>query len=135
MKLLGIDYGEKRIGVATSAMGMSTPLCTLVNNTSLINEFKKIITEQRTQKIVIGLPLYKDGTESPNCPIIREFGAKLEAEFNIPVVFHNELLTSWEAEEYIKQTKHIKDPKKIKDMIDKVAASMLLQSYGNEKNN
>ena len=131
MKLLGIDYGEKRIGLATSTteFGVSTPLCVLVNNIDTLNQIKKIATENRVGKIVIGLPLLKDGSESDICKKVRDFAKKVEEAINIPVVLQNEHLTSWEAEQYIKETMRIKEPSKIKDMIDKVSASMILNTY------
>ena len=134
MKLLGLDYGEKRIGVATgTSSGFSTPLCVVVNNAGALSAIIKIISEQRVNKVVLGLPLHKDGTENANCVVIRELGARIERESGVSVDYHNELLSSWEAEEYIKEHMGVKNRDRIKEMLDKVAASMILNDYVKEK--
>ena len=131
MTLLGIDYGGKRIGVATGNLGLkiSTPLTVIQNDASVIDRIKKIVTEYRVSKIVMGLPLYKDGNESPLSITVKGFGTMLQEQLGLEVVYQNELLSSNEAQIHIKENMNIRDPKKIKELIDKVAASMVLQEY------
>ena len=133
MKLLGIDYGTKRIGLATSSGIYSAPFDVIKNKgeTETLTRLLEIIAKEKVDAIVLGVPLNPRGGDTKMSILIREFGEKLQLASNLPLHFHNEILSSWEAEEYIKNTMGIKDPKKIAAIVDKVAASMLLQEYIN----
>jgi len=129
---LGIDYGAKRIGLATSTGIISTPLATIPNSSQSIKQIQDIIKTYNIDTIIIGLPLYKDGNESPMSLAVRDFGKNFEN-----VEYHNEIFTSREAEEHIRQNLGISNPKKIREIVDRVAASMILSSwlYGKKGNN
>jgi putative Holliday junction resolvase len=124
---IGIDYGRARIGVAISESGkIARPLCVVPNKgpRKTMAAFHNIMGSMRDilPHIVIGLPLVGDGREGTLCPEVREFGALLEAEFGVKPVYQNEFMTSRAAEEYIRAGSG-------KDLVDAVAAAMILQEY------
>jgi len=131
MTLLGIDFGERRIGIATgnAQFGITTPLVTIENDCGSPQKILDVINQYRISKIVMGLPLMRDGNKSFLCETIERYGKMLEEESGVPVVFHNEYLSSNEAETHIREKMKVKDAKKIKELIDKVAASMILEEY------
>ena len=133
MKLLCIDYGMKRIGLATSDISqtIATPLLTMPNkgDKNNIARLRDVCTQHKIGKIVIGLPLGADGVETQISAVVREFAKNLRAQLSLPVDFVNEHLSSWSAEEHIRQNLGITDHRKIKELVDKMAAAMLLQDY------
>ena len=129
-RLLGIDYGTRRIGLATSTMGISSPFSVLKNNgeEGNIRAISSIVTAEKIDGFVLGVPLNAQGQETPMSQSIRKFGQRLE-QLGLPVMYVNEMLSSWEAEEHIKNNLGITSPDKVAALVDKVAASMLLQEY------
>jgi len=116
---LGIDFGKARIGLAISETGqLARPLGVIKNKGDARNlaAIKEISTKHNIKYIVCGLPLHADGKETDICKEIRRFGDKLGA------VYHNERYSSLEAQEYIRE-------RKLKELVDAVAATMILQSY------
>jgi len=121
MKLMGIDYGSKRIGIALSDDGgeMAFPKEVLLNDKKLQQNLEKIILENGVEKIILGESL--DFQNKPNL-IMKEvipFKEVLEEKFKLPVFFEPEFMTSQEAV-------HIQGEKK---SIDASAAAIILQSF------
>jgi len=118
VKLLGIDYGLKRIGLATAVAGVASPFLTIENRGEKKNlsRLLEIIKSERIEKIVVG-----DG--------FREFGELLGEVSGLEVVFVDERLSSWEAEEHIRNNLGIIKREKVKELIDKMAAVMILNNY------
>ena len=92
--------------------------------------FATLIQEKNVDLVVFGLPLKTDGSESEMCLTVRDFAEKLSKTANVKVVFQDERLTSYEAEELLKEAK-IKWEKR-KELLDKISAQIILQNYMDE---
>jgi len=134
MKILSIDYGDKRIGLAISDKnGKLASRFLMLENKSLkksIVEIKKIITEKNIQKIIVGIPIGLRG-ESAQTKNIKEFSVKLSENISIPIIGMNEVFTSKMAEENLRKAGVKKED--IKKIIDQEAARIILQDYLNRK--
>ena len=132
MRYLAIDYGDKRTGLALCDQGetISSPLKTLKTGKNLIDNIVAIIIEQDVAAVVIGLPLNMDETEGPVAKRVRGFGSKLKDSLDIPVYFHDERLSSFDAEQKLagRMTR-----KKKKARVDALAAAAILQSFLDSK--
>lgn len=131
MKILALDVGEKRVGIATSdALGVGVwPQKTFLRQGSE-NDFEKLaelIEEQEPQLIVVGLPLNMNGTEGPQAKKVRQFVTALQKKISVEVQYCDERLTSWEAESRLAE-KGIKGKKK-KEEVDSLAACLILEDY------
>lgn len=131
MKIMGIDFGLKRIGIALSdIMGfLASPYTTLYRTTmdEDLNFIKKIINENKVETVVFGLPLEMSGNSGVIVNFTKDFAERLKTLTGVKIVFVDERLSSIEAEEQLKLT--IKDWKKRKLLLDQVSASIILQSY------
>lgn len=130
-RIMGIDYGDARTGVAISDL-----LCMLAGTTYVIpsrntaKAFADIITlakENDVCEIVVGLPKNMDGTEGERAAICREFAAKLESESGIPVSMWDERRTTVEAHNILSE--HNYHGKKRKNTVDAVAATLILEGF------
>ena len=132
MRILSIDYGEKRIGLAVSdeKETLASRFLTLENKSlkNLVEEIKKIILEKKIEKIIIGVPVGFKG-ESGQTKMTRKFIGELKKNVDTPIVEINEVFTSKMAEENLREA-GVKDIKKI---IDQEAARIILESYLDEK--
>lgn len=135
MKILAIDFGKKRLGFALgdTLINSATPLRQIdrKNITQDIDYIKGLIDEYDVQKIVTGYPLNMDGTQSKITAEVEEFSAALQKKIAIPVDFIDERLTSFEAEELLKEYKP--DYKKRKKILDSISALVILRSYMERK--
>ncbi|MEW6088644.1 MAG: Holliday junction resolvase RuvX [bacterium] len=131
MRYLGIDYGEKRIGLAISdALGIIAGKLNTLENISWNNtvcELQKIINEHLVDKIIIGMPKNLKGEETKQTLKVKEFILFLKEKIKIPVCEWNEIFTSKEsANVLIKADVSRKNRKKF---IDQLAAVLILQGY------
>lgn len=98
MRYLGIDWGEKNIGIAVSdeEESISVPFTLLKGEDwdDLVNDIGNIIRRERISEIVIGIPLTLEGNESVKARQVRVFASNLEKYFNLPMHFEDERLTS-----------------------------------------
>lgn len=135
MKVMGLDFGKARIGIALSdIMGfLASPHSTLYRTTidNDIEYLKKIIQENDVKTIVVGLPLEMSGNKGTIAKDTEEFAKLLSDETKTEIVFVDERLSSVEAEEQLKLT--IKSWEKRKKLLDQVSASIILQSYLDSK--
>ena len=131
MKVMGVDYGNARTGVAVSDL-----LCSIVGSTTVIHsrnvektlsELCRIVEEQSVGEIVVGLPKNMDGTEGPRAQLCREFAERLSDVTDLPVKLWDERRTTVEAHNILSQ--HNYHGKKRKDTVDAVAASLILEGY------
>ena len=131
--ILGIDYGDKRVGVAIVADGVAVPrlLPTLQNDTSLLDQLKTIAEQRQIERIVVGLPRSLSGDETAQTKNVRSFAKELEAKLNLPVDFQDEALTSVGAEQTLKNGGGAYE----KSDIDSLAASQILLDYIGEPKN
>lgn len=130
-RILGIDYGGTRIGIAVSdPLGIiASEVCVLqnINNDEVLTNLKEIIDYYKISKIVLGLPLNMNDTEGFQAEIVREFGNLLTTTFNLEVIYVDERKSSVKAETILKELKV--DVKTIRKQSDKKAASIILQDY------
>jgi len=130
MRCLGIDYGRRRIGLALSdpTLLIATPLVIIENRgiKKTVLQIMDIIKENDIQQIVVGLPLHANGDESEMSREAKRFGEVFVA-LGFPVEYVDERFTSFEAESIIGNNRQSKK------IIDKVAASIILQIYLDER--
>ena len=131
MRIMGIDYGDARTGVAVSDL-----LCSIVGSTCVVpsrNTEKsmvaivKLARENDVGRIVVGLPKNMDGTEGPRAELCREFAEKLREATGLEVAMWDERRTTVEAHNILSQ--HNYHGKKRKNTVDAVAASLILEGY------
>lgn len=131
MRILGLDYGEKRIGVAVcDELGITAQgLPTLIrqNKKHDLEILSRWIQDYSIQKIVIGYPLRLDGSEGIQCEKVNRFARLLEKTFLLPVMKWPETLSTKEAEEILISSGV--GWRKRKEKVDQLAACLILQSY------
>jgi putative holliday junction resolvase len=133
--VLAFDFGEKRIGVAVgeTLLKVAHPLITIDSeiNDARFTQIAELIQEWRACLLVVGLPMHMDGdlNKVPHllAQLSKKFAQRLEGRFNLPVVMHDERLSSAEAEQNLAAA-GVKGRKQ-KAMLDAVAAQTILQSY------
>jgi putative Holliday junction resolvase len=132
MRLLALDYGTKRIGVAVSdelAFG-AYPLTTIHRSRLLTHDLQEILRiaqKEEVGAIVVGLPLNADGTQGSSAKNAASFAASLGKRTTLPIHLHDEFLTTAEAEEAMISMDVSR--KKRRETIDKAAAALILDSY------
>jgi len=131
MKILGIDYGEKRIGLALSDPSnmVARSLKVLKRNGTRrwLGEMKEIIEQNKIEKIVIGLPRNMNGSMGEKGKEVLAFVKVLEKVVNVPIVTWDERLTTVSAEKVLLQAELSR--KKRRDILDKLSACIILQNY------
>ncbi|HEY2740244.1 MAG TPA: Holliday junction resolvase RuvX [Thermoanaerobaculia bacterium] len=127
MRALGIDFGEKRIGLAVSEGSLAVPLCTLKrrDDRSALAEIAAIASREEISRLVVGEPLGLDGTRGPAAARAGRFAHRLAELTGLPLELVNESLTSVEAAERLRAAGV--DPRKHPERLDAVAAQILLQ--------
>lgn len=121
MRIIGIDYGEKRIGVAAAddRVPIALPIETIDATQDPVAQLQRVVQEQRAEAIIFGLPLSLSGAEGPQAQRIREVARELSERITTPIDFQDERLTTAQASRV-----QGKNPQK-----DAIAASILLQAY------
>lgn len=132
MRYLGLDLGTKTLGVAISdPLGLiANDLTVLRHNEEydkLILEVQKLVEEKKVQALVLGFPKNMNNTIGQRAQITLDFKEKLENTLHLPVYLQDERLTTRQAENLL--IKNDTSRKKRKKVIDKVAATIILQSY------
>ena len=131
MRVLAVDYGDARTGIA-----MSDLLCSIVGSTTVIHsrnpektlaEILRLVQENGVGEIVVGLPKNMNGTEGPRAELCREFAEKLRQATGLPVALWDERRTTVEAHNILSM--HDYHGKKRKNTVDAVAASLILEGY------
>lgn len=130
-RILGIDFGDKNIGLAVSdKLQMTAQPLALYRTKGRqedLNYFKKLSTEYEIEKIVIGLPLRMNGTLGTRVEKTKAFASWLEKSLNLPIVFWDERLTTQQAFRILKEQKT--RPQRKKTLKDQISASLILSSY------
>ena len=131
MKIMGIDYGDARTGVAISDL-----LCSIVGSTCVVPsrnrekavaDIVRLCKDNMVGEIVVGLPRNMDGTEGARAQLCREFAEVLKEATGLPVAMWDERRTTVEAHNILSQ--HNYHGKKRKETVDAVAASLILEGY------
>lgn len=128
-RILGIDHGDRRFGLALSDGLKLTarPLLVVEGEEGLRRELKTLLVREEVERIVLGLPVNMDGTLGPKAQQIQAFKEKLEKEWGIPVDLWDERLTTVQAEAALRSGGL--SPRERAARVDKVAAQILLQSF------
>lgn len=130
-RILGVDPGEKRIGLAVSdplgitAQGLPTILVTSIGET--IQKIGEAARRLEVVQMVIGLPLNMDGSEGEQAQKSRKLGQRLEADLGLPVIYWDERLTSLMAEAAMLEGDLSRTRRK--EESDRLAAQLILQNY------
>ncbi len=131
MRVLGLDYGSRRIGVAVcDELGMTAQgVGTVVrkNRDADLAAIAAFIERFGVERIVVGYPLRLDGSEGIQCEKVNRFIRRLEARFAIPIIRRDETLSTKEAEELLRETGVRRE--KRRGIVDRLAASIILQGY------
>ncbi|MCL2103085.1 MAG: Holliday junction resolvase RuvX [Syntrophorhabdaceae bacterium] len=129
-RLLGLDYGSRRIGVAFSdSLGLTAqPLPPIIRSgdSKDIKEIGRRAAELGITSIVLGLPLLMSGEEGPAAIRAREFGARIETNLNLPVMMWDERLTTVQSERHLIESNLSRERRK--ELRDSLSAMFLLQS-------
>ena len=130
-RIMGVDFGDARTGIAVSDL-----LCSLVGTTTVIHsrnmektivQICAMVKDSDVGEIVVGLPKNMDGTEGVRAELCREFAQKLKDATDLPVNMWDERRTTVEAHNILSQ--HNYHGKKRKETVDAVAASLILEGY------
>ena len=129
MRYLAVDHGEKRTGLAIcdKAETMACPLKVLTGQAELVRQIVKVVCEENIEAVVVGLPLNMDSTEGPRAKSVRDFGAELEKAIQVPVIYYDERLSSFDAEKKFAGLDLTR--KKKKKHLDAVAAASILEAF------
>ena len=132
-KIMALDYGDARTGVAISDLMCSIVGSTCVipsrNTEKAIADIVKLAKDNSVGRIVVGLPKNMDGTEGVRAELCREFAARIGEVTGLPVTMWDERRTTVEAHNILSQ--HNYHGKKRKNTVDAVAASLILEGYLN----
>ena len=133
-RILGVDYGERRIGLALSdPLGMlAHPLPTITRRRGKRppwTELVQLVAEREVESLVVGLPLDEEGDESEWTTEVRAFGEKLAERTSLPVHFVDERMTSARAERGLREAGASRAMREQKDLVDAAAAVIILQTH------
>lgn len=130
-RILAIDYGLKRTGIAvTDELQIIASGLTTVDTKTLLSFLKDYTTEEKVELFLVGEPKQMDNTASESEALIRPFIAKLEKEIpNIPIIRVDERFTSKMAFQTMIDSGLKKNQRKNKALVDEISATLILQSY------
>lgn len=130
-RILAIDYGTKRVGLALSdpMKILASPFDTIENNKLLTAKILKLIKEKNVEKIVIGYPTNGDGSKTVLSDIIINFAAELSDKSGVSCELVDERFSSSVASDRILQTVVKKSKRRDKSLVDKYAAAVILEDY------
>ncbi len=128
---LGLDIGDKRIGVALSdELGMTAhPLCTLTRKNRKVDlvAISDLVSLHKVKRVIIGLPISLDGSIGEHAKKVQKLAQRLQNVIKIPIELCDERFTTAEAEAILQELN--KNAKEQKDIIDQVAAVIILREY------
>jgi putative Holliday junction resolvase len=131
MRIVGLDVGERRIGVAVADEGVRVALpVAVVERSELpadLDAIARLVQEQGAEAVVIGLPISLDGSLGSQAEAVKAFGQDLAARLSLPIEYWDERLSSVEAQRRLASAGH-RGPK-AKARLDAAAAAIVLQSY------
>ena len=127
-RILGIDFGKKRVGIA-----ISDPLCMIampletVERKKIEEGIKEILERFLVKRIIIGYPLRTNGKKGKRAEEVEKFAEKIKEKFNIEIELWDERYSTLQAERIMKEMN--RKPSREKERVDRIAASLILQSY------
>jgi putative Holliday junction resolvase len=131
-KILGIDYGERRMGLALSSVDQKYAFAyeTLENGPDLLKRLKEIISLENVDCVVVGLPLGLSGKETPQTREVKQFVERLQNTVDVPIEWQDERFSSKMTMSLFRGT----GIKKKKQKIDEGSARIILQDFLDKKN-
>ncbi len=136
MRVLALDIGTVRVGVAVSDPGMrvATPVCVLPSNEVRVcaKSFKNVLSDWEPELLVCGLPYTLNNEEGPQAEFIKSFASDISSTCGIPHVFTDERLSSAQAKRILREKGY--SEKAMRGKIDMIAASLFLQAWLDEDN-
>ncbi|MFZ4262407.1 Holliday junction resolvase RuvX [Sphingobacterium sp. HJSM2_6] len=135
MRLMAFDYGTKRIGIAVSdSLQIIATSLTTIHPNDLWDFLKEYLSKEEVETFVVGKPLQLDGSASQSAPHVLGFVRKLKKVYpHIPVAEIDERFTSKIASQTIAQSGMNKSKKQNKEMVDRISATLILQTYMESK--
>ena len=134
-RILGIDFGLKRIGLALTdpLLTFSYPYKTISNDNSLWDNLKSVIEENNVNKIILGFPKKSSRPDKDITKNVLEFKDKLNIKFNMEVILWDESYTSEMAKQIVIKSVVKKSKRRDKGLIDQNSAAIILQEYLDEE--
>ena len=131
MRVMALDVGDKTIGVAISdallLTAQSRPTIRRKDLTSDVETLRRLAMENEVHEIVVGQPFHMNGKDSPQSQKVARFVDELHKVLDLPVIFWDERLTSFEAEQHLEQMGL--NWRQRREQVDKIAAMIILQNY------
>lgn len=128
MRVLGIDYGTVRVGLALSdELGMLAMPLEVVPAQKAMVRIKEVVAEKQAKLIVLGMPRNMDGSYGFKAEEVKKFSTELSKHISIPIKFWDERLTTQGVEKMLIQAEVSR--KRRKEVIDQLAAQQILQGY------
>ena len=130
-RLLGIDYGEKRVGIAITdpLMMFASPLKTIIRDNNFWNNILDLFNQFNIEKVILGYPLKENGEESSSTQLVKKFREQLEEKITVPIELFDERYSSEIAKQRIIESVPSKKKRRDKSLLDKNAAAIILQDY------
>ena len=137
MRILSIDYGKKRTGIAvTDPLQLIAHGLTTVDTKELLKFLQEYVSREPVERIVIGLPVQPNGQPSENQARVRSFtGTLAKALPEIPIEFYDERFTSVLAQRAILDRGIGKMKRRDKGLVDEISATIILQNYMEQRRN
>lgn len=129
MRYLAIDYGAKRTGLAVCDANelVASPLSVLEGPRNLVERIAQVVEAENIETVVVGWPLNMDGSEGPQAQEVRAFAERMRKRVGVPVVFQDERLSSFGAEEKLRETGLSKAKRRQRQ--DALAAAEILRAF------
>lgn len=134
MRILALDWGTVRVGVAMSdeSATIASPFEKVLDTKTALKELKEIITKYEVGLVVVGLPKKLDGTEGQSADSVKEFAGLITKETGVPIKYFDERFSSVAAGKTLSEQGI--SQKKQRGMVDNLAAQQMLQTYLETKN-
>lgn len=132
-RIMGIDYGEKRVGIALSdpLFIFAYPLSTLQNSINIVSDIVKIINEKNVIKVILGLPSSKFISSEKLSEKVIKLKNEIEIKSGIEVILWDEEFSSMIAKEKVNEAVTKKSKRRNKELLDQHSAAIILQEYLN----
>jgi len=131
IRIMGIDYGEKRIGIALSdpLLTFAYAFTTLQNDSSFLINLSKIIIEKKIIKVILGLPSERFKSSKELSQKVLKLKSEIETKNKLEVILWDEEYSSVIAKEKVMESVTKKSKRKQKDLLDRHSAAVILQEY------
>jgi len=129
-RVIGIDPGSRRFGIAVGVAGVASPLTVIQREKTLqltVERLAKLIADEEATAVVVGLPLHLDGSEGSSSKAARKFARALANFISVPVMLHDERLTTVTADRAMLDAGLRAEERR--RHVDKIAAAIMLQSW------